>query len=350
MPPSPGRDGTSDNHRHHHEGVTIKAALLVADGQVRLSDDRPEPFLARDDVLVRVGRVGICGSDLDVFQGKRPVPRRPWVMGHEAIGRVVAVGAGVGEDRVGQLVAVEPNYPCLACAACHRGLTAVCPRKAIVGITVPGLLAERVAVPARFAWPAPAGVDDMRLLCAEPMAVAGAALRRAQVPHGADCLVIGGGSAGLFLYESLAALGASVTVVEPHPGRRELAASLGATVADSAPERRFEYVFESSGVGSALAQAPDHVADGGTLVLIGLAQRALPTRAADLARRLITVTGSIIYDHPGDFEQTLALLASGKVHPEGSVVNRVPFDDAQRAFRDARRVPGKTWIDLLDRA
>ena len=100
----------------------MRAALLVAPGRVMV-EDVPDEQVGPDDVQILVGGVGLCGSDTSVFSGKWPTPSTPWIMGHEAFGKIVAVGEGVPEERIGEMVVVEPNLACFRCEPCQRGLT-----------------------------------------------------------------------------------------------------------------------------------------------------------------------------------------------------------------------------------
>src|SRR4029453_15300216 len=127
---------------------------------------RPGP----GEVLVRVGMAGLCGTDYRIWTGDRPVTY-PLVLGHEFVGLVADVGAGVTRVQVGTPVAVEPNYSCGACALCREGNRNLCLSRAAVGIDVDGCFAEIARVPARVCWPAPRELSDDQLLLAEPLAV-----------------------------------------------------------------------------------------------------------------------------------------------------------------------------------
>ena len=158
-------------------------------------------------------------------------PAYPWVLGHEAFGEIVATGDGADPSRVGQRVVIEPNYPCLRCPACRAGLTSMCPDRVLVGFTAPGLLAEYAAVPAAYAWPVPGRWSDGDAVCAEPLTVALAAIRRSGMRPDGNCLVVGAGSQGGLLCLALAAHGVTPHVLEPNDGRLQLAVSLGAKAA-----------------------------------------------------------------------------------------------------------------------
>ncbi len=323
----------------------MRAVVLEsAPWSLRVDDDWPEPRADSGQVIVRVQGVGICGSDLALLSGERPAPAYPWLPGHEAAGEIVAAGGGVDPARLGQRVVIEPNYPCLRCPACRAGLTSMCPDRAIVGFTVPGVLAEYIAVPARYAWPVPDGWSDKDAVCAEPLTVALAAIRRSGVTAGQRCLVVGAGAQGLLLCLALAARGITPYVLEPDEPRRELAVSAGARAAGPG-DTGFQRVFETSGTEGALSDAIGRSAYGATITLIGLPDHAARLDTALIVRRQLTVRGSMIYDHPDDFPATLA----SSVPSPGRVLRaRYPLAEAARAFRAARETAGKTWISLDD--
>ena len=318
----------------------MKAAVLTRVGGIAMAADWPEPEPGRGEVVVELSGVGICGSDIAVWSGGRPVDF-PWIMGHEGAGMIVAVGEGVSEERVGDRVVIEPNYPCGTCDGCRRGRTAMCARRQSVGLTVPGLLRERAAVPAQFAWTAPEGLADQDLVCVEPMAVALHAARLGRAGAGTRCLIVGAGSQGLLLLLALRAMGAEVAVVEPHDGRVAIARSLGAR-----PMTRdvYELVFETSGSIGGTRQALQSLGRGGTLVLIGIPHDDVPLSTASIVRGHGTVMGSIIYDHPGDFSDTLAFITQNSLVPSSIIRRTFGFGDSQAALSSAVSVPGKSWI------
>ncbi|MFM9443033.1 zinc-binding dehydrogenase [Streptomyces acidiscabies] len=324
----------------------MKAAVLVAPGRVEVVEDWPEVSLesGAGDVVVAVEGVGVCGTDLAVFHGGREVPAYPWVMGHEGFGRIVAVGTDVVDRQVGQRVVIEPNYACLKCADCLTGLTSACPHRAIVGLNSPGVLAERVVVPAPFAHPADlAGSADLAdLACAEPYAVARAAVRRSGVTPYDRCLVVGAGAQGLLVCLTLARLGAVPVVTEPHPLRLEKAVQLGAVADDG--RGGFTYVFETSGYAPALRPAIERAAPGATVVLVGLNSEPLPLSTDDVVRRQLVVRGSMIYDHPGDFTAAVAELPTAR--PGRVIEAEFSLTEAQEAFAGASSRAGKTWIRI----
>ncbi|HUN34430.1 MAG TPA: alcohol dehydrogenase catalytic domain-containing protein [Trebonia sp.] len=322
----------------------LRAVLLGHEPwSLRTVRDWPEPVLGPGQVLVRISGVGICGSDLALADGRRRVPGYPWVPGHEAFGEVVATADGADRGLAGRRVVIEPNYPCLHCPACQAGQTSLCPDRAVVGFTVPGLLADYAAVPEAYAWPLPDNWTEGDAVCAEPLTVALAAIRRrGDLAPGSRCLVIGAGSQGMLMCLALVARGINPHVLEPAEGRRDLAVSLGA-IAAAAGDDGFGTVFETSGSPAALAEALTRAAPGATIMLIGLSGQPALTDTELIVRRQLSLRGSIIYDHPGDFAATLRIAGV----PAGAVLRAsYPLEEAAAAFRAAGTLAGKTWIRL----
>jgi alcohol dehydrogenase/L-iditol 2-dehydrogenase len=319
----------------------MKAVALTGPEQVEIIEVT-EPECGPRDVVLRMLGVGLCGTDVGIVRGHRSAPRLPWVLGHEGVGEVVAVGEAVRDRHVGQRAAIEPNYCCLRCSACRKGFTSRCADRVAVGLATPGVLAEYVAVPAEFTHPAPGHVQIPDLVCAEPLTVARAAVRRSGIGPGESCLVVGAGSQGLFVCASLIEAGIVPFVQEPHLGRRELALSLGALPAGEGA--CVEHVFETSGVPAALRPAVDRLVPGGRVTLVGMSGSPLGLSSQAVVYRQLSLIGSLIYDHPGDFADTIAVLDSGALAPHRVLRAEYSLDDAAAAFAAVSSTPGKSWI------
>src|SRR5215207_6882247 len=135
--------------------IPMKAVTLVEPGRVEIVDDWPEPECGPNDVVVQIRGVGLCGSDLSVFDGKREVPGLPWVFGHEGGGDILQIGSEVTNREVGQRVVIEPNYADGTCVECRGGHTSACLNRVILAINTPGILAARAVAPAEYTWPVP---------------------------------------------------------------------------------------------------------------------------------------------------------------------------------------------------
>lgn len=320
----------------------MRAALLVEPGKV-VVDEIPDPEPGPDEVRIAVGGVGLCGSDQSVFSGKWPVRDYPWIMGHEAFGVIEAVGPGVPDERVGEMVVVEPNVACFECEVCEVGLTSACRGRESLGMNRPGALAEAVVVSSRFAWPAPqAPATD--LVCVEPATVASAALRRLRMPLPDAALVVGAGAQGLTMALTLMNRGVEVFVRDINEHRVAFAAELGAgTVAERA---RFGLVVDTVGSPASMEKAMEHVVAAGSVICLGLDSRPLGLTSQTLVRSQVTLQGSLTYDHPVDFASTIEELAVGRIEPGRIVTDEYPLTETQAAFDNSESARGKTWISV----
>ncbi|MBI2543851.1 MAG: alcohol dehydrogenase catalytic domain-containing protein [Candidatus Rokubacteria bacterium] len=209
----------------------MKAAVLRAPKDLRI-EAAADPTPAAGEALVRVRAAGVCGTDFRIWTGDRQV-RYPLIMGHEFIGEVAAVGAGVANVKPGDSVAVEPNYSCGTCALCQEGNRNLCLSRTAVGIDVDGGFAELARIPARCCWPAPAGLTPEQLLLTEPLAVVVRAVRRGAARAGERAAVLGAGTLGLLAVQVLKAQGARVLAVSRSERRLALARELGAEAVHS---------------------------------------------------------------------------------------------------------------------
>jgi len=309
---------------------------------------------------VRVVAVGLCGTDYRIWTGERPVAY-PLVMGHEFIGHVLTVGAGVDNVRVGEKVAVEPNYSCGVCALCREGNRNLCLSRTAVGIDVDGGLAEQARLPARVCWPAPRELSDDQLLLAEPLAVVTRAAARAAPRAGETAAVLGVGTLGLLAVQVLKTRGLSVLAVGRTEARLDVARALGADAVaaasaptgDTAPlaaaralagREGVDIVIETAGTPEAVAQAIELARPGGRVVLTGLPHAPSSVEFFWVVRRELSLFGSMIYQD--EFPEAIRLLADGKVRTERLLTHRFPLDAAPEAFQ-AHRAPESIKVAVI---
>ena len=326
----------------------MRAVILKGPNDLEIVDDWPEPECGPDQVIVKIRTVGICGTDLSGISGKGFPRDYPGIIGHEGGGEIVKVGSEVTDRFVGQRVVIENNFPCMECEFCLQGRSSLCPTKigSVGGNTWPGLLADYLAAPARFTWPVPDSVPDIALGCIEPLAVGYAAVKRAGVKPGQDAFIIGAGSVGQLVAQSLKAIGAQGWVQDPHEGRVATAVKLGAKVASDHDGEDFPFVFETSGVAAMWPEALGKLRRGGLFTAIGLARGEAVLNPLDIVSRQLTIRGNMIYDYPQDFAATIELLAEGKLVAEEPVEARYTFDQSIEAIQKVREIPGKTVIEL----
>ena len=335
----------------------MTAAVLHGARDVRV-EDYPRPELAPGQALLRVRRVGMCGSDLHYFQHGYCagfVPTRPFVLGHELSAEVAAVADDVAGLAPGLRVAVNPARACGDCDACRGGRRNLCPRTIMLGSAstrppTDGAFAELVAVRADQCHALPDALDDGVGAMIEPLAVALHAVRRAGTLQAKRVLVSGAGTIGLLAAATSRALGAaSVVAMDMAPGRRAAALRLGAdraldpldpldpALAASVRELAgdgFDVVIEAAGAPQSLRAAFELVRPGGTIVQVGtLGAADVPLPANQLMNREVQLVGSFRY---GDvFADAIALVARGAVPVEALVSEVFPLADAARALERA---------------
>jgi (R,R)-butanediol dehydrogenase/meso-butanediol dehydrogenase/diacetyl reductase len=306
-------------------------------------------------VRVRVDVCGICGTDVEEYLDgpnitplePNPLTHRcaPLTMGHEIVGVVEEVGAGV-EFTAGTRVAVEANIFCGTCYWCQRHQYPLCVKLTSLGQHTDGGLAEAVLAPAYMCLPYRADVAPERMALAEPLAVAVRAVRRAGIQDGSTATVIGSGTIGLLTIQAARLAGATTVIaIDRHESRRALAIQLGATSA-LAPEEAADGVAElTAGVGTdvsiesagntpAALAAIDLVRKGGRAVLLGVYAGTIPVDMMSLlmAEKEIAASLSHVYDE--DFAKAVSLIEHGKVDVIPLITDRIALDDiVEKGFK-----------------
>ncbi|HEX5287842.1 MAG TPA: NAD(P)-dependent alcohol dehydrogenase [Streptosporangiaceae bacterium] len=325
---------------------TMRVSVLRAAGQLELAD-RPVPRPGPGQVLVAVRSVGVCGSDVHYFEHGRIgdfVVRAPLVLGHEASGRIAAVGAGVDGGRVGARVAIEPGAACGACRECRAGRYNLCPDMRFFATPpVDGALAQYVAVRADLAFDLPDAVSDDDAALLEPLSVGIWATGKAQVTAGSSVLIAGAGPIGLVAAQVARARGATtIAVTDLAPERLAAALRNGATRALAAGDAaaagtEFDAFLDCSGAPAAISAGIAALRPAGRAVLVGMGPDEITVPLGRLQQRELTVTGTFRYAHT--WPAAIGLAASGRVDLPGLVTGRFGLADAELALRSATR-PG----------
>jgi threonine dehydrogenase-like Zn-dependent dehydrogenase len=303
--------------------------------------ERPRPRALPGHVVVDVATVGICGTDLHAYRGRSA--RFPVVPGHDLAGSVAELGEGVGGFRIGERVTIDPTIACGICAACTRGLRAVCPAGGYLGMNLDGVMAEAVLVPAEQVVALPETVSDIQATVLEPVVVALRVMERTArfVPEPAQHLVIGGGPIGVLLAIVLRSHGHDVIVVEPLPGRRAAAERLGVTTAtpDSIVTRALppgpRVISETSASIPGFELAVALATPGSALAVVGRSGGVVPAAAVLLSE--LAVIG--IRGGPGLYPDAIRSVAEGTFDPAGIVTHHFDLDEGPAAFARATEHP-----------
>ena len=205
--------------------ITMRASVLTGPQTIDLQE-RPVPQPGADEVLVRVGSVGVCGSDVHCYKHGRigsMVMDGPLVLGHEVGGTIVAVGDAVDPARVGQRVALEPQRPCRRCRQCKTGHLNLCPKMEFFATPpIDGAFCDDVTLPADFAHPVPDSLSDAAVGLLEPLSVGIWANRKGGTAAGSRVFITGAGPIGAVAALSARAMGATdIIVSDPVESRRQ---------------------------------------------------------------------------------------------------------------------------------
>jgi len=307
--------------------------------------DVPEPSAAAGQVVVEVDRVGVCGTDAEMYSGDMVYlatgeSTYPIRIGHEWCGRVVEIAAGVEESWLGRRVTGDTMLGCRRCERCRTGRQHLCADRYEIGIRLgwPGALAERLPVPAWALVPLPDEVDEVAGALVEPGGNAYRAVQGAAPSPGSRLLVLGAGTIGLLVALIARAQGAEVHLLGRSVRSREFAGSLGFEHVWTAQTLdrglTFDAVVDASNAVSMPAFALEAVEPGGRVVLVGLSGVPSMIDSRPIALKDLTVVG--VLSGSGGLAGVAQLYASGRVDPRPLVAATVGLDEVADVLAGGR--------------
>jgi L-iditol 2-dehydrogenase len=324
-------------------------ALLLSGYRCFEIVDLPTPTPGPGEVLVRVAACGICGSDVHGYDGSsgRRIP--PLVMGHEASGRIAAVGTGVADFSAGDRVTFDSTLPCGRCRYCVRGDLNLCDQRQVLGVSCSdyrcnGAFAEYLIVPQRIVYRLPDTLSYVEAAMLEAAAVALHAVSLSNVIAGDTALVIGSGMIGLLTLQALKAAGcARVFVADVDSSRLGLAAQLGATatlqssgvdlvsdVMGLTRDAGVDVSVECVGVGATVQGAVDCVRKGGTVTLVGNISPTVTLPLQKVVTRQIRLQGSCA--SAGEYPRAIELVGSGAIRVKSLITAVAPLEQGPQWF------------------
>jgi L-iditol 2-dehydrogenase len=307
----------------------MKALLLSRYRHLEIAD-LPKPIPGPGEILVKVAACGICGSDVHGYDGSsgRRIP--PIVMGHEAAGRVAAVGPQVTGWVEGDRVTIDSTISCGTCRYCTRGEINLCDHRRVLGVSCSdyrcdGAFAEYVMVPQRIAYHMPDSLSFSEAAILEAVAVAIHAVSLSRVCPGDQALVLGAGMIGLLTLQALRAAGcSSVCVADVDASRLKLASELGATatlhatgdalvaeILSRTNSAGVDVAVEAVGVDATVRAAVQSVRKGGTVTLVGNVTPEVTLPLQQAVTRQIRLQGSCASG--GEYPQAIELLTRGAI-------------------------------------
>ncbi len=337
----------------------MKAFCILDPGRTGIVE-RPAPEPGPGEVLLRVRKVGFCGSDLSTFLGRNPLVSYPRIPGHEIAAEIEKVTEGVpGSIRPGQAVTVVPYTNCGNCTACRRGRFNACRHNQTLGVQRDGAMAGYLAVPwEKVVAPARLGLAELALV--EPLTVGFHAVDRAAVEAADTVAVLGCGMIGLGAVAGAARRGARVIAVDIDEAKLRTARAAGAghsinsKTSDLHAEmerltggRGADVVIEAAGLPSTYRAAVDEVAFAGRVACIGYAKEEVAFATKLFVQKEIDLRGSRNAT-PGDFEAAAACLAEGTFPVRAVVSREVPLGGAGEALAGWAKNPGAVTKIVVD--
>jgi threonine 3-dehydrogenase len=325
----------------------VRALVKESAGPGFRLKDVPEPTIRDDEVLIRVRRAGVCGTDVHIYEWDDWAKGRckpPFVVGHEFAGDVVQVGALVTTVAEGDRVTAEGHIVDGMCLLCRTGNAHVCPHTRIIGVDRDGCFADYIAMPATNIWHLDDNISFDVGGIHDPMGNAFHTALTAEIP-GATVLITGCGPIGIFAVGICKAAGASrIIASDVNPTRLALAKRMGAhdVVQPAEAEARVtqatggygvDVVLEMSGVPSAIHQAFALVRVGGKVQMLGIPAKPMEVNfASEVIFKGITIYGVVgrrMYD---TWHQMTRFLRSGEFDPTPVITHRFPLEEADAAI------------------
>ncbi len=338
----------------------MRAAIIDRPGAIRVGTVQ-DPTPGPEELIIKVGACGICGTDLHIADGEFPPTPYPIVPGHEFAGEIVAVGthvaAALGRDAAqltpGRRVAVDPSLFCGHCVFCRQGRGNLCLNWNAIGDTVNGAFAEYVAVPAANAYILPDHLSFREAALIEPVSCAVHGFHTLAPRLGDTMLIVGAGTMGLILLQLAQRAGAArVAMIDLNTERLQRARQLGAArvatgVGDLMEDEPlgFDCVIDATGSVRAIESAFGAVKRGGKFMVFGVAPRDAMVSLSPfrIYNDEIAVLGSMAVVH--SYGPALDLVSSGAVDTESLLTTALPLDAFTEALGRVRRGEGvKTQV------
>lgn len=303
------------------------------------------PTPQKGQVLVRIRRIGICGSDIHVYHGKHPFTRYPITQGHEVSGEIAALGEGVTGLRLGQKVTIEPQVVCGACHPCRHGKYNLCENLKVMGFQTTGTASEYFAVDQQKITPLPDEMSYDQGAMIEPLAVAVHAVRRFDDIQGQRVAVLGAGPIGNLVAQTAKGMGAhSVMITDISQLRLDLAQKCGVDYCVNTKERDFgqalvdcfgpdkaDVIYDCAGNDLTMDQAIQNARKGSTIILVAVFAARAHVDLAVLNDHELDLNTTMMYRHP-DYLTAIQLVNDKKVLLDPLMSRHFPFKEYQAAY------------------
>lgn len=325
----------------------MKTLVCTTPGTLEYSE-AGKPELKSNHAIIKIKRIGICGTDLHAFEGTQPFFNYPRILGHELAGELVEADNAPGFE-TGEMVTFIPYFNCGECIACRSGKPNCCTHIQVCGVHTDGGMAEYLQVPS-YSLVHGDGLSADELALVEPLAIGAHGIRRAGVQPGEFVLVIGAGPIGLGIMEFARIAGAQVIAMDINqqrlafckdklqvhytinPAKEDAMEALKVITNNDFPT----VIIDATGSQKAINNAFQYLAHGGRYILVGLQKDAISVSHPEFHKRETTLMSSRNATR-ADFEHVISSMKKGLVDPTNYITHRVPFHEVKDAF--------KSWLD-----
>ncbi len=324
----------------------------------------PIPKLKAGQIMVKIMKIGICGSDIHVFYGKHPFTSYPITQGHEVSGEVVALGDGVTQFQIGQKVTIEPQIVCGNCYPCTHNNYNICESLKVLGFQATGMASTYFAIDENWAKCLPDTVSFDEGAMIEPLAVAVHAAKRAPDLCDKKVVVIGAGPIGILVMQALKARGAAcVMSTDISNYRLQLAKACGAdfvsntknvNLGDAMIEAfgpdKADIIYDCAGNNISIGDAIKYARKSSTIILVAVFANIATVDLAVLGDHELTLNTSMMYSHE-DYTEAIKLVSEGKVLLKPLMSKTFAFREWLQAYQYIeanRETTMKVLIDVQD--
>jgi len=339
----------------------MRQVIMTSPGKIELREVTSPGKLAPNEILLKIKRIGVCGSDIHVYHGEHPFTPYPVVQGHEYSATVEAVGSVVTKVNPGDYATARPQLVCGECRPCRRGDYNVCESLRVQGFQAPGCAQDYFVVPEERIIPFPKKMTFEQGAMIEPASVGAHSTSRVSDLKNKNVVVFGAGTIGNMVAQFVQARGAKkVLITDLSEFRLEKAKACGILNTSNAKNEEFpiaikrvfgdegfQVAIEAVGVEPTITAAVKHIEKGGEIIILGVFGFPPKIDLSVVCEHEIKLIGSMMYKHE-DYKEAVKLISTGKIKTEPLVTRHFPLEHYDEAYKFIDAQGEKTMKVMID--
>lgn len=339
----------------------MRQAIMTSPGVIEYNEVSPPGILKPNEILLRIQKIGVCGSDIHVFHGEHPATPYPVIQGHEYSAVIESIGSEVTKAKQGMRATARPQLVCGKCGPCRRGQYNACQKLKVQGFQAPGVAQDLFVVPEDRLILFPDSMSFEQGALIEPASVGAHSTNRATSIEGKNVVVAGAGTIGNLVAQFAKARGAKkVLITDISEYRLSIAkeCSIDETlniketpfdegVKTIFGDECFQLGFEAAGVQSALDNLISNVEKGGEIIILGVYAKNPTINMYYVGEHELNVFGSMMYKQE-DYEEAVKMISTGKINTEPLITKHFPFDKYYEAYKFIEKQGDKSMKVIID--